>query len=139
MLPKDTISYTKYILNEATTTAEYIITSEYPSTILGFSFEQKGKASEINLNCGEELIFNHFEKTTAYTELNRTCNDILKVDIIDNDEAMIVVNYIPYVDNATTTTANFTYGEILTNLFLFVLILGFITGFLIKNFIIKKK
>lgn len=141
MLPADTITYTYYIDG----IDEFDVETQYPLTILGASFTQGGTASETQLLCGQEMIFNNFAKDISYVEMNKVCNDVLSVEKTGQDEAMLLINYVLYdvVEASTTQQINIkngmTYGDILTNYFLFIIMLGFIFGFLVKNFIIKKK
>jgi len=136
MLPKDTITYTLHIPSQGQ--GEYIITQNKPLTILGASFTQSGISSETKLVCGTSEIFDNFAKDISYFEANIICNDVFKIVKTGNDEAMILVNYIPYVDTATTTNKSFTYGEILTNYFLFIIMVACVFGFIINHFIKRK-
>lgn len=103
ILPPDTISYTKHFVGEF----DYVISSG-SSTVLGFSSKQKNTASDTRLYCGNVEILDNFATSYDYLPLNYVCSSTLWLDKTGRDEAMIVVNYLPYtISKERTNTYNF--------------------------------
>lgn len=136
MLPKDTITYMQHIPLQSA--GEYVI-FQGNSTVLGVNFLQSAISSNTDLKCDNNLWYRNFAKDIPYISLNRQCSGTLKFVKTGNDEAMILVNYIPYFDTSTTTLPTFTFGEVLTNFFLFILIVGFLVSFILKRILPKTK
>jgi len=139
MLPKNTITKTQYIpINNA---GDYIIdntiTPENPATVLGLAFIQGNVASDMELYSGNTLIFQNFALDTGYIEMNFVATGTLKIVKSGNDEAVFVVNYSPDNRTSSTTLDSMTQGDVLISFLLFLLMLGFSFGFLVKCFIKK--
>jgi hypothetical protein len=135
-IPTDTITHTINILQGGA--GDYIITTEYPTTILGISFYQGNVASDSILYCGSTLIFDNFAQSISYIQLNYPCYDTLKIVKTGNDKAMIVVNYAPYdlTKNPTSTPTiinGFTYGEVLLSFFLFLFMVAGVFSFIVRR------
>jgi len=142
MLPSNTISYTKEIpLNGA---GDYVITTSYPTTILGFASIQGNVASDTKLVCGSNQILNNFSKDFFYTELNYVCEGTLKITKTGNDQAMIIVNYVNYNNQLVATStptiyAGFSQGELLIAFFFFIIMLAGVFSFIVDKFTIFKR
>jgi uncharacterized membrane protein len=141
MLPFDTITYTIHIPHSGSGT--YIISNIFPTTILGFSFNQKNVASDSIIQCGDVKVFDNFATSIPYISLNYLCNDVLKIVKTGNDEAMILVNYVPYniTLNSTSTPLfknGFSYGDILILFFFFIIMVAGVFSWILKNRFYKK-
>lgn len=140
MLPVDTITYFEDIMEAGT----YNISSP-PTTVMGVYLQLRGdKLTEVI--CGSDLVFATEVKTRDnYVKMNYICNDTLAVRTSSGDNVFALINYVPYsvMEASTTNQINIkngiSYGDILTNYFLFIILVGCIFGFLVKNFIIKRK
>lgn len=142
MLNSDTQTYTVEIpLGGA---GDYVITTSYPTTILGFSSIQANVSSNTRLMCGSNQILNNFSKDFLYSDLNYVCNDILKLTKTGNDQAMVIVNYVNYNRHQLSTStpivyAGFSQGELLIGFFLFIIMLSGVFSFFVKNFIFNRR
>lgn len=142
MITSDTITYTKEIpLNGA---GDYIITTSYPTTILGFASIQGNVSSDTRLICGSTQILNNFSKDFLYTDLNYVCNGTLKITKTGNDQAMIIVNYVNYNNHLLSTStpiiyAGFSQGDLLLGFFLFIMMLAGLFGFIVDKFTLFKR
>lgn len=134
--PTDTISFPVNIPQGGA--GDYIITTQYPTTILGISFYQGNVSSDSILYCGSNLIFDNFAQSISYLQLNYSCYDTLKITKTGNDKAMIMVNYVPYdlKNNPTSTPTiinGFTYGEMLISFFLFLFMVAGVFSFIVRR------
>jgi hypothetical protein len=123
---------------------DYIITTSYPTTILGFASIQANVDSNTKLMCGSSQILNNFSKDFLYTDLNYLCNNTLKITKTGNDQAMVIVNYVNYDRTSLSTStpiiyAGFSQGDLLIAYFLFIIMIGSVFGFFVKNFIFNRR
>ena len=92
------------------------------------------------LYCGNTRIF-YASKDLPYQNdingLNLICsqNIIANTYCANNGDSQYIITYSTSSANILPT---FTYGELLTNYFLFIIIIGCITGFLLKKFVLGK-
>jgi protein involved in ribonucleotide reduction len=141
IFPNDTITYTIHIPTGGA--GDYIISNNFPTTILGFAFYQKNVASDSIITCGSTPFFDNFAQTIPYISANYICNDVLKIVKTGNDEAMILVNYVPYNISLNSTSTpfaqnGFSYGDILISFFLFIIMVAGVFSWILKNRFYKK-
>lgn len=134
MQKTDTISYSHYITRGGAGTyiIDDTITPDNPATVLGISFVRGVGTNDMDLMSGNTLIFKNFTVDTGYIEMNFLATDTLKIIKSGSDKAFFLVNY---VKRDLTTQKGYSQGELLSSFFLFLLVLGFSFGFLVKNFI----
>lgn len=142
MLNSDTLTYTVEIPQNGS--GDYVITTSYPTTILGFASIQADVSSNTRLMCGSNQVLNNFSKDFLYTDLNYICNDTLKITKSGNNQEMIIVNYVPYNNHLLSTStpiiyAGFSQGDLLIGFFLFIMMLAGVFGFIVDKFTIFKR
>ena len=149
-LPNDTITYSFV----ATTTTHTIVQGTAGKTILSIrTTHGTGDARDIvYCDAVEAFSFNQGNSTTGYDALNYVCKNDIKYKNGDTGAPdNVVINYVlrdrtttadPYqystttggAASSTTATINgFTYGEVLTNVFLLVFSLAWIFKFIIEK------
>lgn len=138
MLPYDTITYANVFQGNSTTTI-----ATPPCTILGYQVMQENIASNIYFWNGTDLIFQNFALNTPYISVNIPCKGDFKIEKEGNDRAFVTVNYITRTETATSsgqivTENGFTYGELTISFFLFIIMVGLVTGFILKAVCNKK-
>ena len=110
-----------------------------PCTILGFQVMQENLASKSYIYDGSTLLVKNYAKDTPFIEVNRICQNDIRIVKTGQDEAHFIINYLSYERSTTTPERyNFTSGEILTNYFLFIIMVACIFGFITNRFIKKK-
>jgi len=133
--PPDAITISKIIEGEITET----IIPTIPNTILGINISQENLASNTHIYCGSDEILDNFAKTTQFILLNKVCNSPVMAQKIGNDKAQIIITYVPYNLQTSSSTLSiyngFTSGEIVNSLFLFLIFLTLIFGFVIFKFL----
>ena len=100
-MPNDTI--TKWV--EVSGTGNTIVVPHNgTSTILGVAMQQANVSSDTDLRCGNEIIARNYATNFSYVPLNKTCTSTINIDKTGNDKASLVINYVPYELQKTSTS-----------------------------------
>jgi hypothetical protein len=151
-LPRDTITY-------ATTTNIQdtdILVVNPPYTILGYAIVADATTkSNKHIKIGNREIAGFWSSDKAlnvsgYIEIEVVGDAPLYIRQDSNTYTSYVINYVPRdrslipdpVSESTSSLAmihqGFSYGEILTNYFLFIIMVACVFGFIINKFLFKK-
>jgi hypothetical protein len=147
MYPSDAISIYDEISGNVTHT---LVSGTSPKTILGVSFQQENISSDTSLRCGNNIVAKNYATNLNYNPLSYICNDTINILKTGNDDASIIVTYVPRDvsipllngENGTTSVSTstkiymmpyFTAGEMIISLFLFVLCVMLIMQYIAKG------
>lgn len=106
-MPTDTLT----IWREVTGTGNTLLVSgSTTKTILGVAMQQGNTSSDTDLRCGTEVIARNYATNFSYVPLNKVCTSTINIQKTGNDNASLVVNYVPYdlSKKSTTTVATTT-------------------------------
>jgi hypothetical protein len=145
VFPNDALtSYANYPASGGTSCYDLLSAVPYPRTLLYATIRTDGA------NTGTILIDgNTFLTTNKNTEVETFAPMVFTNVAIgctrdNNKQFSFKITYVDYdLTKTSTTTANtingLTYGEVLTNFFLFLLIIGLVFGFILRTTIKTKK
>ena len=152
MLPRDTITYA--------TTTNYqdidILVANPPYTIIGISvISDATTKTNKHIKVGSQEIFGFWSSDkslniSGYVETNIIGTGPLYIKQDTNTYTNYIINYVPRdrsitpdpVSESTSSLATihqgFSYGDILTNYFLFIIMVACVFRFIINKFMFKK-
>lgn len=107
MFPPDAITIFEEISGNVTTT---IVNNNDDLTVLAITFQQSKDLSDTILFCGNDPLAKNYGKDFAQTFTNYKCNDDLILNKTGNDNATVIVTYIPYFQSNTATTTELGYN-----------------------------
>jgi hypothetical protein len=149
MLPRDTITITNSFLSEGTFTI--IPYNGKTFTIIGWQMSTDGGtlATEKIKNADKTIGYNWSAdkgvNSSPYVEVNIVSNSQIQIiKTSDNKATELLINYVPrdrtlipdpvYEYQNASTTNGFSQGDILTNYFLFIIMVALVFGFILKFF-----
>jgi hypothetical protein len=153
MLPRDTITITQSFYDAGTFTI--IPYNGQPFTILGWEISVDGgtlptdKIKNSDKTIGYNWSADKASSLSPYTETNIVSNSNVQiVKTSDKKATEVLINYVPrdrtivpdpiYEYQNSSTTNGFSNGDILTNYFLFIILVAWVFGFILKFFKGKK-
>lgn len=93
MYPTDAITEWREISGVTNVT---IANGSNVKTILGIAMQQGNVASQTDLRCGNSVIARNYATNLSYIPLNYRCSDTININKTGNDNASVVVTYVPY-------------------------------------------
>lgn len=96
MFPSDSITIFQEVAGDLTMT---LVNNNDPLTVLAITFQQSKDLSDTVLYCGNDPLAKNYGKDFAQTFTNYKCEDDLILTKTGNDEATIIITYIPYFQN----------------------------------------
>lgn len=103
IFPSDAITIFETAQGNITTT---IINNNDPLTILAITFQQEKDLSDTILYCGNDPLAKNYGKDFAQSFTNYKCDDDIILNKTGNDEASLIITYIPYYQSDTGTTTS---------------------------------
>lgn len=64
-------------------------------TIIGYSIQQSGQASDTLLKCGSDTIARNYARDAAFNQLSYHCSGSISVTKTGNDNIFISITYVP--------------------------------------------
>ena len=138
MYPNDAITHTTEIAGPVTE----IVYNGGDNTILAVAMQQSNVSSDTEIRCGSDLVAKNYATNFSNVTMNYQCDGAIVIAKTGNDDATVVITYVPYLtseystttpwnlpipENASTTNlyvlANFSAGEIVISFLIFCLIL----------------
>lgn len=102
MFPSDSITVFQEISGNVSIT---LINNNDPLTVLAISLQQSKDLSDTQVYCGNDVIAKNYGKDFQQALVNFKCTDDIILQKTGNDEASIILTYIPYYQN------DFYYGS----------------------------
>ena len=134
MFPTDSITVTEIVQGVVSVN----VSTADPSTILSVAIQQQNNSSNTLVLCGNEVVAKNYATNFSQVQMSYECEDFITVSKTGNDEASVIITYVPYhisdipsvynvSDEVATSTdvylySTFTAGETLIALFIFLLI-----------------
>jgi len=87
-----------------------VTTSNGPHTILGVAMQQSNTSSNTVVKCGNDIIAKNYATNFSNVPMNYQCNDDIIISKTGNDDASVIVTYVPYLTGAYSTTTQFGYN-----------------------------
>lgn len=106
-MPTDTLTIWREVTGNGNT---LLVSGSTTKTILGVAMQQGNTSSDTDLRCGTEVIARNYATNFSYVPLNKVCTSTINIQKTGNDNASLVVNYVPYdlSKKSTTTVATTT-------------------------------
>lgn len=106
-MPTDTLTIWREVTGNGNT---LLVSGSTTKTILGVAMQQGNTSSDTDLRCGTQVIARNYATNFSYVPLNKVCTSTINIQKTGNDNASLVVNYVPYdlSKKSTTTVATTT-------------------------------
>lgn len=107
MYPNDAITETRVL--------QGVVSSNFsnnggPNTILSVAMQQENISSDTIITCDGDLVAQNYATNFSAVTMNYQCLDDIIVSKTGNDEATIIVTYVPYLTSDYSTTTQYGYN-----------------------------
>jgi len=107
MFPNDSITLYEEIVGITTTD---LVNDNDDKTILAITFQQSKDLSDTVLYCGNDILAKNYGKDFGQTYTNYQCSDNITISKTGNDEASVIITYVPYFTSNFSTTTQYGYN-----------------------------
>lgn len=87
-----------------------LVSGNDDKTILSITFQQSKDLSDTTLFCGNEVLAKNYGKDFGQTFTNFQCADDIIIAKTGNDEASIILTYVPYSTQQLSTSTQYGYN-----------------------------
>lgn len=105
MFPNDAITISEPISG---ITSIQITSGGGPNTILAVSMQQENNSSDTTIECGNDAVARNYATNFSVVQMNYQCDDNIIISKTGNDEAFVIVTYVPYFTGDFSTTTEGT-------------------------------
>lgn len=105
MFPNDSITISEPISGNV---VQQMTSGGGPNTILAVSMQQANVSSDTTIECGNDPVARNYATNFSVVHMNYQCDDNIIISKTGNDEAFVIITYVPYFTGDFSTTTEGT-------------------------------
>lgn len=107
MYPNDAITVTNELSGPVSWNAS---SNGGPNTILAVAMQQSNVSSDTEIRCDGDLVAKNYATNFSNVTMNFQCDDDIIVSKTGNDDATIVITFVPYLTGDYSTSTQYGYN-----------------------------